>query len=1209
MKSSLRVAAAVFLLAVTADAQPRSILTDHFIITYTPGTERTARRVAEVAEEVFPHLAAAFGYYDDYAPIHIRVRDDSDYGNGAASDYTNDVHIWASNLDWEIRGEHDWIRNVLTHEITHVMTLDKARKKWPFRFGLVRVSRFDSNPDISFNFPLYYLSAPKWWIEGIAQMGPYEFGWDTWDSHRDMVLRMAVLEEDLHSYNEMGTLSNRTGGYRAEMVYNQGFALLIYIADQYGRDKVDELQEHVGFLSFEVAIRRVLGISAGQLYRDWVRFLRDQYDQQVAEILTEGFFEGTDLGDVNGGVIDFHPAYSPDGRKLAYISSEDRDYRLPRLIIYDLDTGERRSLDGWVDTRVSWSPDGEKVYFLRNRRGHNDLAVYDLDSEKERLLSAGLRARDPHVSPDGKQIAFSRLHDGNANLCLINVDGTGLRQLTDFEDGAQIYAPRWSPDGESLLFSLFRGHDRDIAMIRADSPAKPKDWGLRDREPKGRVPSAADGDSAAADSGASAAGAWSDSLTYPDADSSGFRLVLATRADERDPFWLPDGSGFVFASDRGGVFNLYRHHLASGDVVQITNVVGGAFTPTVSAGGRVAYAGYHADNFDLREFDLGAFEREVAWPAPLDRDYQGKVELPKLSEEYTVTQPYGRRLYDFIPLLQVGPTFIGNQFGLNQVSAGAFLLTTNVFGGDFMAQGILGKNFREKTDLNTDFLLLYERRLFPARGNNLVLNPSVYAFARRREIDYVINTESRRDIILELEDGHPQELPQSIYWNRPPLAILSRDEITYAIRTESMRRDPILAPETLYAVTSDSTGLLIPEAVRHYFTIDTRQNRFKDVFDLSGFGFELPLGRRNEFVMQYLRRDYTENWDLERRRYHLQKFVVQDSMDISGSLPPELVKLDTLLIGPDDPHTWYRGLDFFDAHDLSLVWRHRHLKPTKDYLINPTGRAATLVYRYRKAALADSLYDLDEQSALLDTPFDIFSAKRRPVTVNEYIFSYTERLGLPFYNRLSVEVLGAYHNFRLKPGFVEGGGIFEGRFYWPLRYYIGGQNFLSGYPYFFRSGSKLLYAKAAYSFPILRRIDARFLNFTFAKAYAEVFAETGTVSSSPSVSLGEIDFDPRNVIHDLPRVLEEDYLSDVGAELRLELFTNYQIPLRAYVQVAHPLNRDRLQREAARERGLDPGDPEAPPKIDKWRYYFGLGFFPVDLLSAGGRIAQARLFD
>ena len=191
--------------------QVRTIHTDHFRITYFPGTESTARRVAEVAEEIFPHLAASFGYDDDYAPIHIVVFDDTDFGNGAADDYSNTVYFWASNLDWEIRGDHDWVKNVLTHEITHVLTIDKARKKWPFQFGLISVNRTNSNPDMTFDFPLYYLSTPKWWVEGIAQMGPYGVGWDTWDSHRDMLLRMAVLEDDLHTYEEMGTLSNRTG--------------------------------------------------------------------------------------------------------------------------------------------------------------------------------------------------------------------------------------------------------------------------------------------------------------------------------------------------------------------------------------------------------------------------------------------------------------------------------------------------------------------------------------------------------------------------------------------------------------------------------------------------------------------------------------------------------------------------------------------------------------------------------------------------------------------------------------------------------------------------------------------------------------------------------------------------------------------------------------------------------------------------------------
>ena len=84
---------AVVALGPPADAQLSSFQTDHYVISYFPGAEGTARRVAEVAEEVFAPLAAAYGYYDDYSPIHIVVLDNSDFGNGAADNYTNTVYI------------------------------------------------------------------------------------------------------------------------------------------------------------------------------------------------------------------------------------------------------------------------------------------------------------------------------------------------------------------------------------------------------------------------------------------------------------------------------------------------------------------------------------------------------------------------------------------------------------------------------------------------------------------------------------------------------------------------------------------------------------------------------------------------------------------------------------------------------------------------------------------------------------------------------------------------------------------------------------------------------------------------------------------------------------------------------------------------------------------------------------------------------------
>jgi hypothetical protein len=1122
--------AAIVCLAVAsltrpADAQLKSFSTDHYVISFFPGAEGTARRVAETAEEVFPPLAAAYNYYDDYSPIHILVLDNTDFGNGSADDYSNTVIIWASNLDWEIRGEHPWIKNVLTHEIAHVMTLDKARKKWPFRFALISVSRFDANPDISFSFPLYYQNVPHWWVEGIAQYSPTKFGWDSWDSHRDMLLRMAVLEDDLHSYTEMGSLRHRSGGYRAEQVYNQGFALLMYIKAQYGAEKVEALQDHVGSLSFDPAIRRVLGISADQLYNDWVRYLRDHYDLQVSEIRNDGFFEGEPMDELNEGVIEFHPTYSPDGTKVAYISSRRQDFRLPNLVIYDFEKRKKKVLKGYVDTRISWSPDGEEIVFLRNKNGFNDLYIYHLANDEEHRISASLRARDPNFSPDGERIAFVRNEDGNGNLCLINRDGTGLEYLTNNNDGTQIYSPRWSPDGERLLFNIFRGQDRDIAIMRSDSPRRPKQLqgvsSLGFRERKKELPDSLD--------------VFPGSLAFPAADTSGFEPLLASANDERDPCWLPDGSGFVFSSDRSGIFNIYRYLMETGEVDQLTNVTGGAFSPTVSADGRVAYSSYHSNDFSLYEFELDGYERGVRWDPLIARDYQTNYTGPKLSEEYSLYPYRGRRIVDIVPIFQAGPTFVGNSFGLNQMSAGFQLSASEILGGDrFVTWALAGKNFREDTDFNTDFGVFLERSLRPSVANNRTFNPSFFIGYRRRETDFTIPT---RQVVTD----------------------------TLGVGT--------------IIVAVDSTNLLVPDVTQLQVTADSFKDLFKDVFKTFFLGVDVPLTATQRLFANYQHRDYDENWSLTRFRSQQQVFLIQNGQDVTSLLPAELTSQDSVLVSANNPATRYEGLDFFSSHDLTLAWSYAKIRPTADRAINPLGRSAVFAYRYMKSTVADSLAILGISAD--GGPSDLLAPDKRPITVNEYIATYTEAVGLPANNAVSLSVLAAFKNIQLKPSTVPNGGFFEGRFYWPFRYYLGGRNLLSGYPYFTTSGSKILYGRLSYRFPLSRRLSTSFLNFSFTKAYAELFAETGAVGN----------FGDLNDI----KYRTKSFLSDVGAEVRMQLFTFYRIPMRAFFQVAHPLNRNRERnwrvRDTRRRLGLGPNDPipadQNPELIDRWRYYFG----------------------
>ena len=74
----------LLLLPSVALAQ-RQIVTDHFYIYFSGESEHTARRVADVAEEVFDALASSFDFYDEFSRIHILVHDDQDFSNGFAN--------------------------------------------------------------------------------------------------------------------------------------------------------------------------------------------------------------------------------------------------------------------------------------------------------------------------------------------------------------------------------------------------------------------------------------------------------------------------------------------------------------------------------------------------------------------------------------------------------------------------------------------------------------------------------------------------------------------------------------------------------------------------------------------------------------------------------------------------------------------------------------------------------------------------------------------------------------------------------------------------------------------------------------------------------------------------------------------------------------------------------------------------------------------
>ena len=269
----------------------RRIQTKYFSIYFADG-EQTARRIAEFADDVFEDISSHYPTsIDRFAPVHVFVDNSVDYLGNAYSDYINNfVMFWTTPADFQLRGTKDWVRDTFTHELTHHITLKAAHKGLPFWIGIVSMGRSNENPDYNFTLPLYHMAMPGWYSEGMAQYESRKHGGDFWDTHRDMLLRMATLEGKLLSYSDMGVFAK--DGYDSELVYNQGFAILNYAEQEYGEEAVRAMSEHRPLVNFKSAVKKNLGVSAGKLYRDWVNHLQAAYNGVADSVRSVGEREG-----------------------------------------------------------------------------------------------------------------------------------------------------------------------------------------------------------------------------------------------------------------------------------------------------------------------------------------------------------------------------------------------------------------------------------------------------------------------------------------------------------------------------------------------------------------------------------------------------------------------------------------------------------------------------------------------------------------------------------------------------------------------------------------------------------------------------------------------------------------------------------------------------------------------------------------------------
>lgn len=744
----------------------------HCEVHFHEGAERTARVVAKIADEIWEPITSLYQY--EPTTTHYVIKDIDDYSNGATYFFDNKIEIWTSALDFDLRGTHNWLRNVISHEFTHLVQIQasmKSTRSLPAVFLQVLNYEDERRPDILYGFPNFIVSypfatinMPAWFAEGTAQYMRKEFDYDNWDSHRDMILRSYALDGNMLTWNQMGVFGKTSLGN--ESVYNSGFALTRYISQKYGEDKIREVTKALGKLgnfTIDAAFKDVLGKNGNEIYEEWKNFLISDYTRRI-EPIKSNLVLGDTIAKVGFG--NFYPTFSSDGKKVYYISNKTSDYFGPASIFeYDLSTKEEKKINSGVRSALALLNDGNRIIYSKldddnpNMYNVHDLYVYDFKDEEEKRLTFNLRANQPAVSPDEKKITFIFQKDGTTNLGLVDIDGKNFKPITFFNNGEQIYNPKFSNDGSFIIFDYSYHHTRDIYMIDANGGAAEK--------------------------------------------------VISTIHDERNPCFDKNGN-LIYSSDETGIYNLYYYNFETKKKKQLTNVLGGAFMPSVDKDGNIVYAGYTSTGYKIfhlpstkQENVLSANKYEWRNNPPLSEDKPngdaGKFNLTRLTNfnDYEIPE-YSKEKYSgvftrltFFPFLRYDNYNTSNKF-LEKLKPGLYVSSNDMLNRySIFAGGSLN------TRLERDLFLIFDYRNKLPLLINLGLKPEMSL-----EL-YNISRKANVDIIFD-------EFDQS--YNTATDVVYNLFEVDIAAKHKFFSRDQNLEFRFIFSrYTAELAGFVIPQ--------------------------------------------------------------------------------------------------------------------------------------------------------------------------------------------------------------------------------------------------------------------------------------------------------------------------------------------------------------------------------------------------------------
>jgi TolB protein len=176
------------------------------------------------------------------------------------------------------------------------------------------------------------------------------------------------------------------------------------------------------------------------------------------------------------------PAWASDGKRLAVVLTRDEASQI-YLINADGSGLTRLTRGGNLDTEPVFSPDGKTLYFTSDRGG--SAQIYQMPAgggEPRRVSFSGSYNVSPAVSPDGRYLAYINRDEGRFRVVLHELASGQIRVLTDT---ARDESPSFAPNGQAVLYATVQGGRGVLGAVSVDGKTRARlsESGVDAREP------------------------------------------------------------------------------------------------------------------------------------------------------------------------------------------------------------------------------------------------------------------------------------------------------------------------------------------------------------------------------------------------------------------------------------------------------------------------------------------------------------------------------------------------------------------------------------------------------------------------------------------------------------------------------------------------------------------------------------------------------